>query len=577
MAQTFSCPKCKQPLHIPEGLAGKSIRCPHCQQTLTIRVPAPAPPPAAAVPAAPAGPAAVRLCPSCKSKLRPGARSCMDCGFFLSGTPAAPAPPPPQAVAAPPPPVAAAAPIVAPAPAVLVPPAPPVAPKPPYWRLLPAGLLGLLLGIMVLRDMIFSPAAPADDETVVDAPIDSNPRLKVLFVEGDTMQFGLSMTRDRDEQGRPKRLTFSERGASNFPCLAIDAKPYLFGRFSIVHGPVVKQNGEMVSDPSQASGEAVPGRWETQQAHLGRAADGRERIGRQSVWVYDRYKLWMTQTVEIVPSPTPAPPENKRLLDTALVRYRIENKDSRSHKVGLRYELDTFIGSNDGVPFTIPGRSSLCDTQCDFSRPEDVPDFVQALEYPSLEKPGTIAHLTLKVGGGLEAPSRVTLGGRSDADAQRVDGEWLAASWTVPVKPIGRDSVVVLYWGERDLPAGASRDVGFAYGLGSVSSGEGSGRLGLTVGGSLRPGDPFTVTAYVKDPGPGQTVTLQLGRGLEMAQGEATQPVPPLPADAASRNSPVTWKVKASRPGSFTLKVQSSTGAAQTESVTIRKGSALFD
>jgi hypothetical protein len=35
--------------------------------------------------------------------------------------------------------------------------------------------------------------------------------------------------------------------------------------------------------------------------------------------------------------------------------------------------------------------------------------------------------------------------------------------------------------------------------------------------------------------------------------------------------------VKASRPGSFTLKVQSSTGAAQRESVTIRKGSALFD
>jgi hypothetical protein len=50
-----------------------------------------------------------------------------------------------------------------------------------------------------------------------------------------------------------------------------------------------------------------------------------------------------------------------------------------------------------------------------------------------------------------------------------------------------------------------------------------------------------------------------------------------LPADAASRNSPVTWKGKAARPGRFSLRVESSTGEAQTQAVTVRKGSALFD
>ena len=49
------------------------------------------------------------------------------------------------------------------------------------------------------------------------------------------------------------------------------------------------------------------------------------------------------------------PGEQSRRLDTCLVRYVIENTDVRSHRVGLRFMLDTFIGANDGVPFTIPG------------------------------------------------------------------------------------------------------------------------------------------------------------------------------------------------------------------------------
>ena len=74
---------------------------------------------------------------------------------------------------------------------------------------------------------------------------------------------------------------------------------------------------------------------------------------------------------------------------------------------------------------------------------------------------------------------------------------------------------------------------------------------------------------------PGQsvasTVTLTLPEDFELAEGEAAQPVPPLPRDATSHNSPVTWKVKApGHEGKYTLKVQSSTGVSQTQTVTIR-------
>jgi hypothetical protein len=44
-----------------------------------------------------------------------------------------------------------------------------------------------------------------------------------------------------------------------------------------------------------------------------------------------------------------------------------------------------------------------------------------------------------------------------------------------------------------------------------------------------------------------------------------------LPPGASSRNSPVTWKVRAARrAGTYTLKVQSSTGESQSQPVTIR-------
>jgi predicted Ser/Thr protein kinase len=108
-------------MQVPDGIAGKQVRCPTCKQAFTVgAAPAPAPAPAArqpavvgvqaAVPPKPAAPAPSpaappppnRLppvapvppsapvsvggpseCPACKSTLLPGAIACMDCGYLI--------------------------------------------------------------------------------------------------------------------------------------------------------------------------------------------------------------------------------------------------------------------------------------------------------------------------------------------------------------------------------------------------------------------------------------------------------------------------------------------------------------
>jgi hypothetical protein len=74
---------------------------------------------------------------------------------------------------------------------------------------------------------------------------------------------------------------------------------------------------------------------------------------------------------------------------------------------------------------------------------------------------------------------------------------------------------------------------------------------------------------------PAETVTLRPPPGFQV-EGSATQPVPE-PADATgSRNRPVTWKVKAGGVGTYPLRVESSTGAQQTQTVII-KAQSIFD
>jgi hypothetical protein len=384
-----------------------------------------------------------------------------------------------------------------------------------------------------------------------------------------SMRFGLAMVGEKDPRnpGKPKRLTFEEKGLTNNTVVRLDYPNKRGGEW------IFGEKAFHTRDGDKVPGE-WPGRWVKMSAALGKDEDGNKRNGKRSVWYYDDEKVQVTQTVELVAGDLSGQP------DTCIVSYKMENQDSKTHKVGIRFLLDTYIGANDGVPFLIPGQRRLIDTDIDEKDPRNIPAYIQACESQDLAHPGTIARIQFRVDG-LEPPSRVTLGAWPDP---RLGGgaRQEKTLWEVPVFPIRQltssenpngDSCVVMYWPEQDLAPGKGRLVGFAYGLGDVSSTK-SGKLGLTAGGSFIPNGEITVTAYVNNPGPGETATLTLPDGFQLAEGTAKQVVPA--PGGASQNSPVTWKVTCGAAGEYTLKVDTSGGASQTKKITVKKRATIY-
>jgi len=443
-------------------------------------------------------------------------------------------------------------------------------------HLIPLGVLALALLVMLIHDLLL-PASHGPGASADSLPINPRPFLALHFHDGPkgvpegatgkdpmpvpTMRFGLVMMQAEGT----KKLTFDKWGRSNNTCIMVDGVEYLFG------------------EPGDQRAY-----WVDQEVSLGKES-GRERDGKESIWMLKDPKVRVTQHIEIVPG-EPGPGETQRRLNTCLVSYTLTNEDNKPHRVGIRFLLDTFIGANDGVPFTIPGDSALCDTMKEFRTPAEVPDYIQALENEDLRNPGTVAHLQFRLGKQLEAPSRVLLGRWPDISLQRYPPGYPQAKaqntlWEVPLvsmrslqfredgqnKRIPPDSAVTMYWPEQDLSASATRKVGVSYGLGQVSGSESGGKLLLTVGGRLVRGGEFTVTALVNvnNPTPGETLTLELPSGLRIAQGAAQQAVPRVDVGSTRSMSPVTWKVIADRDGKYQITVKSSTGISQSLAITI--------
>jgi hypothetical protein len=412
-------------------------------------------------------------------------------------------------------------------------------------HLVAAVLLVLVLAGVVLRDALRGGVGGASgDDGIV---IDHRPRIAIHFEDGSPdeagrqtmpyLRFGVvTLDPDHPRATRPKKLTYNDRGTTNSTVVRIGDASNTYQ--DLVFG-------------------AHRGRWEIEAENTAKWG------GKRSVWLFDD-GIRVAQTVEVIPGePVEVSPGTyHRLLDTCLVRYVLENADSRPHKVGIRVLIDTLIGANDGVPFTVPGVPGLVDTFKDFKTPQSVPDFVLALERGDLEHPGTVAQMNFKLGGKLEPPDRVSL----TRWPGRTSPVW-QVTWDVPVVNMGDDSAVVMYWLPRELRPGEKRDVGFSYGLGSVAAVKG-GALGVTLGGSFTPGGELTVVGLVGAPQPGQTLTLDLPPGFDLVDGApATRPVPPV---VPGRPSPVTWRIRSGASGRYDLTVRSSTGAAQKRQVTIK-------
>jgi hypothetical protein len=449
--------------------------------------------------------------------------------------------------------------------------------KPKAWgHLVPALLLLLTLGGIVAWDLATKGDLPPDDISAeessesdilsVEFAKDADPLVGVEFSDG--MRFGIQMSKEPDPANpeKRKRLTYEERGESNNTRVKIDGKDCSLGRLP----------GEWLLMPKDLVGEKIlsdllglrDNDWK--RIHRGRPLkqvdlpEGHK--GWLDVWQYPE-KVRVYQQVELVVG------EQTGRIDTVLVHYTVENHSTAPHTVGLRIMLDTFIGANDGVPFTIPGQKELVTTKIQLSE-KDIPEYLQALERGDLNDPGTVAHMGLKgfklANVQLEPIDRLVIcrweSSHSpwDWDFKAIDDESVGRA--------GKDSCVLLYWDPQSLEPGLRRDMAFTYGLNRISATGSGSRLGLTAGGSFRINGEFRLTAYIRNPEAGQRVKLEpLPDGLKLVEGQKFEQE----VFGGGEYNQVSWRIQAKTEGKKTLAVSAGTARVE-QTVTIRGAGGLF-
>jgi hypothetical protein len=299
----------------------------------------------------------------------------------------------------------------------------------------------------------------------------------------------------------------------------------------------------------------APGQFTSRNQPLPPGPFGKKREGTSATWTVD--KVHVTQVIEVVPSKVPpkAKPGAKRRRDTCVIRYLIENKDTRPHKVGVRNMIDMLIVNNDGALFASPTTHPKRILDGIELRGKAVPEYLQVLQVPNLENPGFVAHFTFKLGGRAVNPDRVVMTGLG-----------AGGGWDVPAVMAGGDSAIAVYGSPREIKPGGKLEFAYAYGQGIASNPEDEGKVSLAFGGSFEPKKLFTVTAYVDAPVEGQSLVLDLPAGLELVEGKAVQPVPP-PGERGT--SIVLWKARVLKLGHFALRVRSSNGVTYTRNITV--------
>jgi hypothetical protein len=330
---------------------------------------------------------------------------------------------------------------------------------------------------------------------------DPKPRIGVQFT--DDMRFGVVMLDADDPQNKDrwKKLTFREDGSTNNTIVKIGSSEYTFGYRTPTNVFLRPRRREL--------------------AH--------PYIGWVSTMRFKDEEIEVSQHVQVVPGQT-------MLLDTILVWYRVRNYGTVPQKVALRLMLDTFIGENDGVPFTVPGSKGFVTTKAEY-KGSDVPDYLEVVEKPDDEKdPGTISRLGLR---GLQWSDRVEL-----VEPQRVlicQFPGPRAKWEWEPEDMGKDSCVAIYWPQLEIEPKETRHMAITYGLGKLDIRD---SLALSAPASVIPGREFVVTAYVYNAVKGQKVQIELPPGVKLTGGKEEITI----AEDAKRTQ-VFWKVKANKEG----------------------------
>jgi hypothetical protein len=387
-------------------------------------------------------------------------------------------------------------------------------------------------GAMLLGFLVLAIAGPAQE------PARGPVRVKITDDKPNVIETTSNLP---IEPGQHARVNGQQNMMVN---LQVDSKTMHLGFINTV----LKVDGQVMQPGN------FPGRMIAQNQPLPQKSGSRPRIGFQSI--YEVNKVQITQIVEVVATKPPKG-ATKRRLDAMTVSYLVDNKDSRSHQVGVRVWMDMFLVNNDGALFAAPNKPGQILDGIEL-KGKDVPDYLQVLQVPNLQNPGFVAHFTYNFGRTVERPDRVIMTNLGGA---------FGNGWDMQVFKAMGDSAIGFYWDPKEVAPGRKRNLAYGYGQGICPGAGGEGNFGIALGGSFEPGKLFTISAYVQDPGPGQTLMLDLPAGMERVEGKERQPVPAMIGEDG--NSLVFWKARVLRTGDYPIRVRSSGGITHTKIVSI--------
>jgi hypothetical protein len=232
------------------------------------------------------------------------------------------------------------------------------------------------------------------------------------------------------------------------------------------------------------------------------------------------------------------------LRDTARIAYRLTNRDTVPHLVGMRLMLDTMLGANDGAPFRVKEQAVTTDTV--FTK-ETIPDFWQAFD--SLADPQVMSQGTLR-GPGVTTPDRVYFTNWGVLAEKVWDFDFEPGRVFLRKGEFELDSAIAMFWDPITLPPGESVTWVTYYGLGGITIAPGKLSLGVTspavVTQSPEGRSRFPVVAYLENSGEGEArdvrAAIQLPEGLTLAPGQ--QAMGRLGNLAVGESVQIAWQVE---------------------------------
>ena len=183
--------------------------------------------------------------------------------------------------------------------------------------------------------------------------------------------------------------------------------------------------------------------------------------------------------------------------DTLKIEYQIENIDNQPHTIELKLILDTFLGNNDGAPFSVPTKGVvMTDTLFESTQ---LPEFWYVID--NIKEPSICGIGVLKVAG-YTPPTKVIFTGWPNLYYSKTwipelkEGRKFKSSMMIT----GTDSACGIYWGPHKVLPGEKLKYSFLYGVYGIAVKTGEIiDLAIATLKKVKEGDNFILTCDVQN------------------------------------------------------------------------------